>query len=117
MEAKELLEKYNNEERDFREANLSKANLSEANLNGANLRGADLRWADLSGANLRGANIDFACWPLWCGSRGIIVDMRLVYQLLAHIAVLDCDDPEFTTIRDLIMPYAQKCHRAKELKL
>lgn len=92
MEAKELLEKYNTGERDFSEANLS-------------------------GADLSGANLDFSCWPLWCGSKNVNVDMRIIYQLLAHVAVLNCDDPEFATIRELIMPYAQKCHRAKELEL
>lgn len=29
------------------------------------------------------------CWPLWCGSFGVIVDDRLVLQLFAHIVRLD----------------------------
>jgi len=57
MEAKELLKRYNEKERDFRGANLSWVNLSETDLHGIDLRGADLRGADLSGADLRGADL------------------------------------------------------------
>ena len=41
-----------------------------ADLSEADLRGADLSGADLRGADLRRADIDYACWPLWCGSKG-----------------------------------------------
>jgi len=51
---------------------------------GADLRGADLRWANLSGANLRKADIDFSCWPLWCGSQDVKIDVKIARQLMAH---------------------------------
>ena len=73
---------------------LHRANLCEADLCGANLRGADLHranlceadlcGANLRGADLRGANIDYACWPLWCGSLGVKVDVRIARQLAYH---------------------------------
>ena len=98
-------------------ADLRGANLRSANLCRANLRGADLQGANLCRANLRGANVDFACWPLWCGSQGVKVDIKIVYQILAHVACLDCDEPEFAEIQKDIMPYAVKSHRAKDLGL
>lgn len=55
-------------------ANLAEANLAEANLTGANLTGANLAWAD----------VDFASWPLWCGSLKAYVDDRIAIQLLYH---------------------------------
>ena len=51
--------------------------------------GDDGKKADLRGANLRGANIDFACWPLWCGSKDVKADDRLVAQLIFHVTRLD----------------------------
>ena len=105
---------------DLSEANLCWADLSEANLRGAdlseaNLRGANLRGADLSEANLRGADLDFSCFPLWCGGSKFKCDTKLVYQLLAHICTLGFDDTE--GIKDLIMPFAVKSHRAVDLGL
>ena len=102
---------------DLQWANLRVANLREANLRWANLRGADLRGADLRGADLRGANLDFSVWPLWCGSKNVKADNRLVYQLVAHICVLDCDTPEFKEIREFLLPYAKQSHRADDLGL
>ncbi|MEY8576163.1 pentapeptide repeat-containing protein [Oscillospiraceae bacterium 21-37] len=52
---------------------------------GADLRGVDLRKADLQGANLRGANLDYSCWPLWCGSLDVKVDVRLAAQLVCPL--------------------------------
>ncbi len=115
---------------DLREANLrwadlSEANLSEANLSEADLRGADLREANLRGVNLRGVNLrwadlsgadlDFSCFPLWCGGSKFKCDTKLVYQLLAHICTLEFDDTE--GIKELIMPFAVKSHRAVDLGL
>lgn len=90
-------------------ANLRGANLCEADLCGANLRGADLRKADL-----RGANIDHACWPLWCGSLGVKVDVRIARQLAYHLCALDCDDPEYIKARNAILDFANRFHRADE---
>jgi uncharacterized protein YjbI with pentapeptide repeats len=102
---------------DLRDADLKGADLQDADLRGAYLKGADLRGADLRGAYLKGADLDFSCWPLWCGSRGVIVDLRIVYQLLAHVACLDCDELEFAEIKSAIMPWAVKSHRAMDLGL
>ena len=103
---------------DLHDANLSGADLCKADLSGADLRGANLseaalRGANLSGADLRGADLDFSCFPLWCGGSKFKCDTRLVYQLLAHICTLDFPDDE--GIKELIMPFAQKSHRAQDL--
>ena len=100
---------------DLCKANLSEANLREANLSWADLRGANLRGADLCKANLRGAELDFSCFPLWCGGSKFKCDTKLVYQLLAHICTLEFDDTE--GIKNLIMPFAVKSHRAVDLGL
>ena len=88
-----------------------------ADLHGADLQDADLRGAYLREAYLQDADLDFSCWPLWCGSKGIKVDLRIVYQLLAHVACLQCDDPEFVEIKKAIMSWAVKSHIAKNLGL
>ena len=116
----ELHKKWLNNEQSGGRANLSGADLREANLSGANLRGADLckanlSWAELSEANLSGANLDFSCFPLWCGGSKFKCDTKLVYQILAHICTLDFPDDE--GIKDLIMPFAVKSHRAVDLGL
>ena len=81
----------------------------------ADLRRADLREADLREADLREANLDYSCFPLWCGGSRFKCDTKLVYQLLAHICTLEFDDAE--GIKDLIMPFAVKSHRAVALGL
>ena len=93
----------------LRGADLHRANLCEADLCGANLCGADLRKADL-----RGANIDYACWPLWCGSLGVKVDVRIARQLAYHLCALDCDDPEYIKARNALLPFANQFHRVQE---
>ena len=102
---------------DLHGADLHEANLGYADLRGANLGYADLRGANLGGANLHEANIDFSCWPLWCGSKDVRVDLKIVYQLLAHVACLQCNDKEFEKIKNAIILYAEKSHRAKDLGL
>jgi uncharacterized protein YjbI with pentapeptide repeats len=69
-----------------RYADLQDANLRGANLRAADLRGANLRAADLRGADLRGADMDFSCWPLWCGSKGVKLDPAQIDQLCLHLA-------------------------------
>ena len=103
----------------LRGADLHRANLCEADLCGANLRGADLHRAnlceaDLHRANLCGANIDYACWPLWCGSLGVKVDVRIARQLAYHLCALDCDDPEYIKARNALLPFANQFHRVQE---
>jgi hypothetical protein len=102
---------------DLHGANLRGANLREADLRRANLREADLSGADLSGADLRRADLDFACWPLWCGTRGVVVDVRIACQLAAHLCAVVCDDPEFLAAREALLPFARQSHRAADLGL
>ena len=66
-------------------ADLRGAVLRDADLSGAVLRDAGLRNADLRGADLRGVDLDYAAWPLWCGSLGVHVDERITMQLLYHV--------------------------------
>ena len=98
-------------------ADLRGANLRVADLRGADLRGADLSLADLRGANLSRANLDFSVFPLSCGSARMKVSARLVFQLSAHICALDSVDAEVGEIQKLLLPYAKKSHRARELGL
>jgi len=107
---------------DLTGANLTSANLTSANLTGAILTDANLAYADLTGANLTGANltgadIDFAVWPLWCGSKGVRVDRRIAAQLAAHFCALDCDDADYRAARAAILEFAKTSHRAKDLDL
>ena len=87
------------------------ANLQEADLRGADLWGADLREADLRGADLRGANLDFACWPLWCGSFGVRFDKRIAAQLALHFVKIVCDDNEVRAAQTALLPVARQSHR------
>ena len=102
-------------EADLRGADLCKANLRGADLSGADLHDANLSDANLRGADLSGADLDFSCFPLWCGGSKFKCDTKLVYQLLAHICTLEFDDTE--GIKNLIMPFAVKSHRAVDLGL
>ena len=96
----------------LRDANLRDANLKDANLKGANLKGADLR-----GANLRGADLDYSFLPLWCGSKGMIVDRRIAAQIAAHFCALVCDDEDYQAARTAILEFAKTSHRAMDLGL
>lgn len=106
-------------------ANLQEANLQDANLRGADLRSADLQDADLQGAdlqdtdlrsaNLQGANLDYSCLPLWCSSKGMIVDRKIAAQIAAHFCALTCDDPDYQLARSAILEFAQSSHRAEDL--
>lgn len=80
----------------------------------ANLRWANLRWADLQGANLQMANLDYSCWPLWCGSLGVIVDKRIAAQLAYHFCRLICDDPDVKAAQQAIKGLANQFRRVNE---
>ena len=74
---------------DLRQSDLQSAILEDSELQGADLRGALLQHSNLRGAKLRhsdmrGADIDYASWPLWCGSLKAYVDDRIAIQLLYH---------------------------------
>ena len=111
----DLHKKWLNNEQGGEKADLSWADLSGADLRGANLRGADLHGADLRRADLHEADLDFSCFPLWCGGSKFKCDTKFIYQLLAHICTLDFPDDE--GIKELIMPFAVKSHRAVALGL
>lgn len=103
----------------FREANLTCANLEGADLTYANLEGAELRnaifrSADLMKADLTGAKMDYSTWPLWCGSIGVKVDVKIAKQLVYHAISVDCDDPEFLKIREFCKDFANGFHRVQD---
>ena len=107
---------------DMRDVDLSGVDMRGADMRGANLsntslRNTDLIGADMSGADLRGANLDYAVWPLWCGSKGVTVDRHIAAQLVAHVCAVDCDDPDYQALRKLMLPFAKTSHRARELGL
>ena len=58
--------------------------LEDSKLQGAILRGAILEDSKLQGTDLRGTDLDYASWPLWCGSLKAYVDDRIAIQLLYH---------------------------------
>ncbi len=96
-----------------------RADLGGVDLGGADLRRADLRRADLWGADLRradlrGTNLDYSCWPLWCGSLDVKVDIRIAAQLAYHFCRLVCDDPAYIQARNALVPLANTFHRADE---
>ena len=106
-------------EADLRLAKLREADLRGAYLCGANLCRADLRRADLCGAdlrktNLRGANLDYACWPLWCGSLDVIIDKRIFAQLAYHLCRTVCDDPEVREAQRSLRHIANQSHYVDE---
>ena len=86
-----------------------RANMRDMDLRGANMQGANMR-----GANMRGADIDYACWPLWCGSFDVIVDARIAAQLAYHFCRLVCDDPRYIAARNAIVEFANQFHRVDE---
>ena len=111
----QLHEKWLRGEPGGKKANLRYADLSYADLRSADLSGADLRGANLRYADLSYANVDFSSWPLWCGSlKGVKVDARIARQLAYHLCSVVCDDPEFTSARKQILPFANKFHRVGE---
>lgn len=113
-ESKEGGEKANLRGANLWGADLRGANLREADLRGANLRKANLWEADLREADLREANLDYSCWPLWCGSLDVKVDVRLAAQLAYHFCRLVCDDPAYIQARNALVPLANAFHRADE---
>jgi len=81
----------------------------------ADLRGADLRGANLREADLRGANLDYAAWPLWCGSFDAKADRRLAAQLAYHFCRIDFgDDAVCLVAQDALVTLANEFHRVGE---
>lgn len=102
---------------DLSDADLSGADLSWADLSWANLSRANLSGANLSGADLSGANLDYSCWPLWCGSKKVKIDVKIAAQLAAHFCAVDCEDKEYQKARKAILKFAKTSHRANDLGL
>ena len=73
---------------DLSDANLDDAKLSFAKLIDAHLVGASMIGTYLYDADITGADIDYAAWPLWCGSSDLTIDERQAKQLLAHALIL-----------------------------
>ena len=96
------------------ESRSAKRTFAAAIAAGADLSGANLSGANLSGADLSGADLDFSCFPLWCGSFGVKVGNRLLYQLCYHICRLDSDTDDFKAVKTAIADYANKFHRVVE---
>ena len=104
---------------DLSYANLSYADLRSADLSYANLRYADLsyanlRYADLSYADLSYADLDYSAFPLWCGSFGVKVDIRLGAQLAYHFCRLDTENEDVKKAQKALKILANKFHRVKE---
>ena len=103
------------DEEDGKRANLTGADLTKADLIGANLTEANLTGADLRGANLRGANLDYAVWPMWCGSFDVEADRRLAAQLAYHFCRIDFgDDVVCLVAQDALVTLANEFHRVVE---
>ena len=104
---------------DLSSADLRSADLSSANLRSADLSSADLRYANLSSANLRyadlsSADLDYSAFPLWCGSFGAKVDIRLSAQLAYHFCCLDTENKDVKKAQKALKILANKFHRVKE---
>ena len=98
----------------LRRASLSGANLSGlemryvdlygASLSGARLHDVDLHGADIRGAHLSGANIDYASWPLWCGSLGVHIDDAITSQLLYHVlSCVECSEDVSEEVKRVLL--------------
>jgi len=96
-------------------ANLQGADLRCANLQCADLWGANLRGADLWGANLRGADIDYAAWPLWCGSLNVTIDERIAKQLIYHALAVALPHMPKRAITKTLIRWANEFHRVGEV--
>ena len=106
---------------DLQDADLQGADLRGANLRGTDLLGADLRGtklqgADLHGADLHGADIDYACWPLWCGSFDVRVDRRIFCQLAYHLCRVIVDDDSCKEAQLMLGRLANEFHRVNECR-
>ena len=107
-------ERANLSESDLRWSNLSESNLSGSDLRWSDLRGSDLRGSDLRWSDLRGSDLDYACWPLWCGSLDVIVDKRIAAQLAYHFCRIICDDEEVKAAQKALATLANQFHRVDE---
>lgn len=86
----------------------------------ADLQRADLQGADLQHSDLRGADLDYASWPLWCGSLKAYVDDRIAIQLLYHtLSVVQYSPYVSEEVKEKLLTHeivslANRFHRALE---
>ena len=95
---------------DLRHSCLRYSNLSYSNLSSSNLSYSDLRYADLSGSNL-----DYAAWPLWCGSVDVTIDERIAKQLLYHALSVALPHTPKRAITKTLIKWANGFHRVGEV--
>ena len=111
--------------KDLRHADLHGAKLRDTDFRHTDLRHADLRDTDLHGAKLyhadmQGAEIDYASWPLCCGSLKAYVDDRIAIQLLYHtLSVVQhspyvSEDVKAKLLTQEIVSLANRFHRVRE---
>jgi hypothetical protein len=86
--------------------------------------GRELRGIDIKGADIRGSDFDYASWPLWCGSKDVTIDRKLLCQLAAHIGCTKVyaprvrrSDPDYAAFHKQCKVVGRKSHRAVELGL
>ena len=72
--------------------------------------------ANLRGADLQDADIDYACWPLWCGSLDVKVDRRIFRQLAYHLCRVIVDDEECKDAQLMLGRLANEFHRVNECR-
>ena len=99
---------------DMQCADMRNADMRDADMRGADMRGANMRGADMQCADMRGADWDFSCFPLWCGSFNVKVDMKFIYQMCYHICKLDNGSKEHADIKIKLTEHANKFHRIDE---
>ena len=107
----EYEDKDNNLVKTLEKAIKSSADLRYADLSYTNLSFADLSFANLRFADLRSADLDMSVFPLWCGSLGIKVDIRLSAQIAYHFCRFETDDEEVKAAQQAIKTLANKFHR------
>lgn len=101
----------------MRYTTLHYVNLERANCYSTDFHGARFHASSLKNADFTGASIDYASIPLWCGSLGVKVDLKLAAQFAYHFCSLSCDDPEYTSARETLLSLANKFHRVKECRV
>ena len=106
--------KWVKNEKGGRHADFRGADLSGTDFKDTDLRHANLQSANLQGANLRGADIDYACWPLWCGSLDTKVDRRIFCQLAYHLCRVIVDDEDCKEAQLMLGRLANEFHLIDE---
>ena len=108
------------EDADLQHSDLQHSDFRDAILRGTKVNGAVLHGTKLRRADMRGANIDYASWPLWCGSLQAYVDDRIAIQLLYHtLSVVQhspyvSEDVKAKLLTPEIVSLANRFHRVLE---